>query len=218
VTIDAWWAAQSPSAPVPALALALAPAQAHVIFTWESPPHTDTHSALTSRIKEIVESHILEVSQVINIAKEELEFLHNIYEVFTAEKKKHKSKASKAPELATPPQHVKPHNNNSGSSRSGPQFCYQPTAKDECLVSKLRDYLMQGQLSLTTPTHVFATSSSICKDVVDRLKAWHVETHEYKEVGLPESSTQQPKANATHTTEKVVYKPLQPTSSQHDLW
>jgi hypothetical protein len=153
VVIDAWWAAQSPSAPAsaPALAPAPAPAQPRIIFTQESPPHTDTHSAMTSRIEEIVKSHILDVSQVINIAKEELEFLHDIYEVFTTEKKKHKSKASKASELVTPPQHIKPHNHDSGSSQSGPQFRYQPTAEDECLMSELQDYLMQGQLSLTTP-------------------------------------------------------------------
>jgi hypothetical protein len=85
-------------------------------------------------------------------------------------------------------------------------------------MSELQDYLMQGQLSLTTPAHVFAASPSIRKDVVDRLKVRHVETHAYEEVGLLESSTQQHKANTTCTTEKVVYKPLQPASSQHDLW
>jgi hypothetical protein len=132
VAIDTWWAAQSPSAPAPAPALALAPAQACVIFTWESPPHTDMCSAMTNWIKKI-----LEVSQVINIAKEELEFPHNLYEIFATEKKKHKSKASKAPKLVMPPQHIKPHNNNSSSSQLGPQFHYQPTAEDKCLVSEL---------------------------------------------------------------------------------
>jgi hypothetical protein len=173
-------------------ALAPAPAQARVVFAWETPPHTDAHSTTTSRIKEVMESHILQVSQVVNLAEEEEpEFPHNIYEVFAAERKKHEPKASKAPKLATPPQHVKTHATSSSSFRSGPQFHYQPSAEDQRLVSKLRDYLMQGRLSLTTPTHVFAASPSICKDTVDKLKVQQVEAHKYEEVGLQVSRTTQ---------------------------
>jgi hypothetical protein len=211
VAIDAWWAAQSTPAPAPA------PAQARVVFTREPPPHTDTRSAPTSRIEEVVESHILQVSQVINLAEEEPEFPHDIYEVFAAEKKKHEPKASKAPELATPPQHVNSRT-SSGNSRSAPQFRYQPSAEDERLVSELRDYLMQGRLSLATPAHVFAASPSIRKDVVERLKVRRVEAHEYEEVGLQEPGTQQHEASTVRTIERIVYEPLLPASSQHHLW
>jgi hypothetical protein len=201
------------------LALAPAPAQAHVIFAWETPSHTDACSTTTSQIEEVMESHILQVSQVVNLAEEEEpEFLHNIYEVFATEKKKHKPKASKAPELVMPPQHIKTHTTSSGSFWLGPQFHYQPSAEDQCLVSKLRDYLMQGRLSLTTPAHVFTASPSIRKDTVDKLKVWCVEAHKYEEVGLQELGTLQHGTNTAYTTERVVYEPPLHTSSQHQLW
>jgi len=64
------------------------------------------------------------------------------------------------------------------------QYRYTSNAEDQRLITELEDYLMQGKLSLTTPTYVFAASPTIRKDVVDKLKVWHVEANEYKAVSV----------------------------------
>jgi len=80
---------------------------------------------------------------------------------------------------------------NSGSSSThcqsqlfttNAQYWYQSNAKDQQLISKLEDYLMQGKLELTTPAYVFAASPTICKDVIDKLKVHCIETNKYKVV------------------------------------
>jgi hypothetical protein len=52
-----------------------------------------------------MESHILQVKGAITSEEQEdqEQFSHNIFKVFTTEKKKCEGKASKAPELSTPP-------------------------------------------------------------------------------------------------------------------
>ena len=100
----------------------------------------------------------------------EQEFSHDILEVFAAEKKKRDNKKSKAPELSAPPKENQACPTASNNLRPNTQFWYHSNAKDQRLVTKLEDYLMQGKLSLTTPTHIFAASPAICKDVIDKLK------------------------------------------------
>jgi len=101
---------------------------------------------------------------------EEQEFSHNILEVFAAKKKKHNDKKGKAPKLSVPPKESQAHPAAPSNPRPNTQFRYHSNAEDQCLITKLEDYLMQGKLSLTTPTHVFAASPAIRKDVVDKLK------------------------------------------------
>jgi hypothetical protein len=52
------------------------------------------HSPPTSQIEEVVETHILQVTEVANTAKEEPEFPQDIFQVL-ATKKKCEDKASK---------------------------------------------------------------------------------------------------------------------------
>jgi len=112
----------------------------------------------------------------------EQEFLHDILEVFAAEKKKHNNKKGKAPKLSTPPKESQAHPATPSNPQPNAQFRYHSNAEDQRLVTKLEDYLMQGKLSLTTPAHVFAASPTIRKDVVDKLKVRCVEANKYKAV------------------------------------
>ena len=128
----------------------------------------------TSLIEEVVESHIIQVVDTVVPAEDEgQEFSHDIFEVFAAEK----TKPSKASELSAPPppaQVILPPINASATSpgtlRPNLQYCYQCDAEDFQLVTELEDFLLQGKLSLTTLAHVLAASSTIHKDMFDRLK------------------------------------------------
>ena len=140
----------------------------------------------TSRIKEVVESHIIQVADAVVPAEDKgQEFSHDIFKVFTTEK----TKPSKASKLSAPPppaQVILPPINTSATSPStlwpNLQYRYQCDAKDFQLVTELEDFLLQGKLSLTTPAHVLAASSAIRKDMFNRLKVRHVETNKYKAV------------------------------------
>ena len=79
------------------------PSQAHAVFARDVPPHFDSRNTPTSCIEEVIESHILQVKEADTPQEEEEEFSHDIFEVFAAEKKKRRDKASKVPKLATPP-------------------------------------------------------------------------------------------------------------------
>jgi hypothetical protein len=116
VAIDTWWATQ----PTPALA-APAPAQTHIVFMQETPPHMDVRCMLPSQIEEVVETHILQVKEVANPAEEQ-EIPHDIFEVFATEKKQCEFKVSKLPEFVTPPADAQPHATSSDSTLLGPQF------------------------------------------------------------------------------------------------
>ena len=147
----------------------------------DPPPHFDSRNTSTSRIEEVIESHILQVREAITPNEEEEEFSHDIFEVF-ATKKKRGNKA-KAPELSAPPPATPaPPPVPSNASWPNAQYRYQCDAEDQLLVSELEDYLMQGKLSLTMPTHVLTASPNIRKNVTEKLKVRRIETNEYKAV------------------------------------
>jgi len=151
---------------------------------WDAPPHIDTCGTSTSRIEEVLESHIIQVKEAATPADDEDEdgfFSHDIFEVFTTKKKKHGDKASKAPELSAPaPSTPAPTAAAIDNSRPDAQYRYRSNAEDHQLVSELEEYLMQGKLALTTPAHIFAASPIIRKNITKKLKLRHMETHEYK--------------------------------------
>ena len=148
-----------------------APKQTHPTFARDLPSDVNSCSLPPSRIEEVVESHILQIREVSTTAeeKEEEQVPHDIFEVFATKKKKCDNRASKVPELATPPPSI-------GTARTSPQFHYLSGADDQHLVSELQGYLMQGKLMLTTPAHVFAASPTIRKDLVKKLRLqWIIE-------------------------------------------
>jgi len=183
-SIDAWLTAQSSAA--------LSPAQTQAILACDPPPHLDLHNAST-RIEEVIESHILQVWEVTTPDKEV--FLQDIFKVFATEKTKCPGKASKfstppppppapAPLTSAPAQ---PPPTASSTPQSNMQYWYQSDAKDQQLISELEEYLMKGKLSLTTPAHVFTASHAICKNITEKLKVCCMETNEYKVVPTADS-------------------------------
>jgi hypothetical protein len=168
-SIDSWLAVQA--APMPTMA------QTCVVFIQEPPPHTSPCATSTSQIEEVVETHILQIKEAAPADNEEEPFPHDIFEVFTAEKKK---REDKAPELSAPPPTTPTPAAAPSMTRPNTQYCYQSNAEDQCLISKLEGYLMQGKLSLTTPAHIFAASLAIHKDIVNKLKLHCIETNEYE--------------------------------------
>ncbi len=160
-SIDLWLTSQMPTS---------TPSQAHAVFARDAPPHFDSRNAPTSRIEEVIESHILQVKQDDTPQEEDEEFSHDIFEVFAAEKKKHGDKASKVPELATPPPTTPVLTTSANIVWPNSQFRYQSNAEDLQLVSELEEYLMKGTLSLTTPAHLLAASPAICRVLLNKLK------------------------------------------------
>jgi len=160
-------------------------------------PHLKQNNA-SAKIEETIKAHILQVQDSVtsNEDQDEDDFSQDILKVFAAKRKKCPDKASEfsmphpktpvpAPVLVaqaptTDPNYLRPN----------AQYQYQSNAEDQQLVSKLKDYLMQGKLALTTLAHIFAASPAIHKDVVDKLKVRRVETNEYKVV--PRADLQQP--------------------------
>jgi len=160
--LDKWIAAQT----MPTLAPTSPPAQTHVIFAWDS-CFADPHPPPLSHIEEVVETHILEVRDVLDSNEEEEETgPRDIFKVFAAEKKRCDNRPNKVLELVTPWEHWSQANNARGVR---PPFKYQSNAEDHLLVTELEVYLMKGKLSLTTPAHVFAVSPIICKDIIEKL-------------------------------------------------
>jgi hypothetical protein len=76
--------------------------QTCAVFTCNALPHFDSCNASTSWIKEVIKFHILQIKDATTPQEEEEEFSHDIFKVFTTEKKKHSAKSSKVPELVTP--------------------------------------------------------------------------------------------------------------------
>ena len=183
-SIDTWLNSQ--------IAPTAAPAQSRAIFTRDTPPHFDPGNASTSRIEEVVESHVLQVKD--SVTTDEEEFPHDIFEVF-ATKKKQADKASKAPELSAPPLPTQAPNTSSGSTRPNTQYRYQSNAEDQQLTMELEEYLMKGKLLLTMPAHVLAASPAIRKNLAEKLKVRRVETNEYEVVAAGDS-----RAPASHRT------------------
>jgi hypothetical protein len=142
-SIDAWLTSQAPAS---------TPAQTHAVFTCDAPLHFDSRKASTSWIKEVIESHILQIKDATAPQEEDEEFSHDIFEVFATKKKKHGAKTSKVPELATPlpvtpmpatstttpqckvpvvPSSTTPApTNDSNPSRSSSQYRYQSGTED----------------------------------------------------------------------------------------
>jgi len=170
-SLNTWLAVQTMPTPTPTPPAA----QTHVVFAQDT-QYPDPHSLPPSRIEEIVKTHVLKVREVSDAEEgEETATPHDIFEVFAAEKKRCDSRLSKVPEL-TAPHKDRYQAANVGSAHT--QFKYQLNAKDQLLVSKLEDYLMQGKLSLTTPAHIFAASPIIRKDIVEKLRLRRVENSE----------------------------------------
>jgi len=163
-SVDNWLATQSappPSTPV------------QTAFICDSLLHIDPRPP-SACIEEVVDSHLLQVSTIMEVEVEPIsdlgEDLGNIFNVFTVEHwKKCKDRTAKLPELTspTPPTpssslqapNALPHTPN--PFKPSPQYQYHSNAKDQHLVSELQSLLLEGKLSHTTPTHVFAASSSI---------------------------------------------------------
>jgi hypothetical protein len=127
--------------------------------------------------------HILQVKEA--TSPDEEEFLHNIFEVFTTEKKR--GDKAKAPELSAPPPATSAPASATNLSHANMQYRYHCNAEDQRLVSELEEYLLQGKLSLTMPAHILAASLPICKSIANKLKVHHVETNEYEVVHTSDS-------------------------------
>ena len=169
-SIDLWLTSQTPPAP----------AQTHIVYTPSPPP--EQRAAPPTRIEEVAEANILQITEVQPQVQEQCEDKDlNIFQVFAAEKKKRDNRAAKIPKLANPPQEDK-------SPAATPyaklalQYRYHSNTEDQQLVSKLHSWLMEGKLSLTTPAHILAASPSIRKELVERLKVHRVEANAYEEV------------------------------------
>ena len=59
--------------------------QTRTIFVCNPLPYFNLHSTSTSRIKEVIESHILQVQEVVTPDEEEEEFSHDTFKVFATE-------------------------------------------------------------------------------------------------------------------------------------
>jgi hypothetical protein len=117
-SIDSWLATQN--AP-PAI-------QTHAVFVQDPLPHFDLCNTSTSRIEEVIESHILQVRESVTPDEEEEEFSHDIFEVFATEKKC--GDKATAPELSAPPPATPAPPAASNASRSNLQYQYQCNAED----------------------------------------------------------------------------------------
>ena len=141
-------------------------------------------NASTSRIEEVIKSHILQIREAATPNEEqEEEYSQDIFKVFATEKKK----CGKALELSAPPPATPAPAAASSTPRPNTQYKYHCNAEDQQLVSELEKYLMQGKLSLTTPTHIFAASHTVHKNIAKKLKVRHVETNEYEVVSTADS-------------------------------
>ncbi len=125
----------------------------------------------------------------------------DIFEVFATERKKCETRHSKLPEMQLPACPSAPTSAESSSpipvpstaipttststaastpTQMAPQYWYQSTAEDQQLISELESWLMEGKLTQTTPTHVLATSPSIWKDLVKKLRVRRIEAGSYE--------------------------------------
>jgi len=178
-SIDAWLTAQSSAASPPA--------QTQAILAHDPLPHLNSCNA-SARIKEVIKSHILQVREV--ATPDEEVFSQDIFKVFAAEKMKCPGKASEFSAPPPPPPAPVPSTSApaqppaaaSSAPRSNMQYQYQSDTEDQQLVSELEEYLMKGKLSLTTPTHVFAASHTVYKNIAEKLKVRRVETNKYEVV------------------------------------
>jgi len=168
-SIDAWLTAQTAPATM----------QSSAVFTCKTPPHLDLRNAPTSRIEEVIESHILQVREATATDKDQdQDFSHDIFKVFATKKRKR----GKAPEFSAPSPPTSAPTTASSAPWSNTQYKYHCNAEDQQLILELKDHLMQGKLSLTTPAHIFAASHVVWKNVAEKLKVRCVETNKYEVV------------------------------------
>ena len=153
-SLDSWLVAHPTSASSSAPLLA----QSHAVFAQDS-QYLNPCGPPPSHIKEIVKMHMLEVREVPEDSEEEEEIVsYDIFKVFAMEKKRHEAWGSIAPDIVAAP---RTGYRFADFNNSCPQFRYQLNTEDHHLVSKLKEYLMEGKLSLITPAHIFAASSTI---------------------------------------------------------
>ena len=110
--------------------------------------------------------------------------LYDMYEVFAAKKKD--STPLKAPTSAAaipPPPPPAPTTRPAPStSTSRPlQYRYQASAEDQALTKELIGCIFEGKLDRITPAHIFAASSPVRKEVVERLRSRRVETASFEQ-------------------------------------
>ena len=75
----------------------------------------------------------------------------------------------------------------SSTPRVAPQYRYLSNAEDQQLAAELLKWLLDGKLSLVTPTHILASSPGIRKELIERLKTRRVDTASFEEI-LPQKS------------------------------
>jgi len=138
----------------------------------------------------------------------------DLFDVYATEKKKRDAKASKLPEFAqasestTPAaaslSKTSPSTTSSGkapasiptstmtnappspsTSRTVPQYRYQSNAEDQQLTTELYQWLLDGKLSLVTPTHILAASPAIRKELIERLRTHRVDAASFEESSTP---------------------------------
>ena len=156
----------------------------------------------SAHIEEVAEAHIIEVAGSAENGSDDAtdDESHDIFKVFATERRKRDAKMAKLQELLTPParaptpkppEPVSTTTKRAGSNRPNPQYRYQAAAsvEDQQLTDQLREWLMDGKLSLTTPAHVFAASPSFRKDLVDRLRTYRIDTNSSR--GAPDGSSVQ---------------------------
>jgi hypothetical protein len=110
----------------------------------------------------------------------------DIFCVFAAEKKKRANKPCRLPEASIPKAPKPPPSAStpqvqhkiapqvqhkimpqSDSHKAPPQYCYQCNTEDQKLIDKLVTWLWQGNLAHITPAHLYATSPSVCKEILE---------------------------------------------------
>jgi hypothetical protein len=148
------------------------------IDNWLTTQYPSQVVAPTAWVEEVVEAHILQIvefSSPLPDDESEDEAM-DIFEVFAAQKRKREGKAAKLPELIKPAVQTMPAPPPTiqaklltTQNKPGPQYCYQATVEDQCLVLELQDWLMGGKLIQTTPAHILAASPTIRKELVEKL-------------------------------------------------
>jgi hypothetical protein len=147
------------------------------------PPLPKQCAPPAAHIKEVTKANILQVTQITQTLEQDpsKDSGLDIFQVFAAEKKKHDSKVyqptklAKVPLLDQPPAPLDSH-----TMHPMMQYRYHSNAEDQQLASKLYTWLLEGKLSLATPTHILATSPTIRKELAEKLKVRRVETNLYE--------------------------------------
>jgi hypothetical protein len=169
--IDAWLATQTQTT--------LMPVQ-QVSFTYDTPLHLSlkhNNSAPLAHIEEVIEAHVIQIIDNEEVLDSDSEDFIDLFQVFTAKRKKHETRCSKLPELqplTSPTKSILPASGNDNSlpvpappaipssspvatppiptllptlAQASLQYCYQSTAEDQWLILELKSWLMEGKLA-----------------------------------------------------------------------